>query len=462
MNILFIHQSMPGQFPHLVRRLAADRGNRVVFLTRPRPVRMEGVTKVEYALPRPPAGGTHKSLQNLQNGILHGEGAAMALLAFQKYHRFRPDIVYAHPAWGETLFLKDVFPDVPLIHYCEFFYHGIGADTFFDPDEKATPRALMRIRTKNAVNLLGLEACDAAVTPTEWQWRLHPEVYRPKIRVIHDGINVGAARPDPTARVTLPDGTVLGITDEVVTYVNRSLEPCRGLYSFIDAAERLAEERPQCRFLVIGAEDGHYYGPHPPAGKTYRELAGERITAAKDRLHFLGRLPHAEYLRVLQISSAHVYLSSPFVLSWSMLEAMAVGCIVIGSHTPPVAEVITDGANGLMADFFSADEIAERVTEALEARDRMREIRQAARATITERYALERCLPAQLAFIEEVLSRGEARSRLPSGAWTPGFAERAESCTSSRGFPGKSGTPRKVPAALEEDAAHQIAGRPAI
>ncbi len=408
MNILFIHQNMPGQFPRLARRLAEDPKNRVVFLTRPRPVGIAGVTKVEYNLARPPAGGTHKALQNLQNGILHGEGAAMALLVLQKRYRFRPDIVYAHPGWGETLFLKDVFPDVPLIHYCEFFYHGVGADAFFDLEEKVTPRELMRIRTRNAVNLLSLETCDAGVTPTEWQWRVHPEVYRPKIRIIHDGIDVTAARPDPEARVTLPDGLTLGPEDEVVTYVNRSLEPCRGLFAFMDAAERLAKERPRCRFLVVGAEDGQYYGPHPPPGRTYREMALERLSATRDRLYFLGRLPYAEYLRVLQISSAHVYLSSPFVLSWSVLEAMAAGCLVVGSNTPPVAEVIADGVNGLLADFFSVEEIVERIIEALGDTERMSEIRRAARQTVIERYALEPCLNAQLAFIEEMLSRGAA------------------------------------------------------
>ncbi len=415
MNILFIHQNMPGQFPHLVRRLAAMAGNRVAFLTRPRPVRIPGVIKVEYALPRPPAGGTHKSLQNLQNGITRGEGAAMALLAFQKQHRFRPDLIYAHPAWGESLFVKDVFPDVPLIHYCEFFYHGLGADTFFDPDERVTPRALMQVRTKNAINLLSLEACDAGVTPTHWQWRLHPEIYRGKIRVIHDGIDVTAARPDPLARFVLPDGTSLGKTDEIVTYINRSLEPCRGLWSFMDAAEVLAKCRPHCRFLVIGAEDGHYYGPHPPAGKTYRAIALERVAAARGRIHFLGRLPYGEYLKVLQISSAHVYLSSPFVLSWSMLEAMAAGCIVIGSNTPPVVEIISDGENGLLADFFSPDEIAERVIEALDRPAQMRELRRAARQTIVDRYALERCVPAQLRFIDEVLSGRYAPERPETG-----------------------------------------------
>ncbi len=403
MNILFIHQSMPGQFAHLARRLAENPANRVLFLTRPRPARIHGVVKIEYKLPVAPKGGTHPFLQNLQNGVLHAEGAALAMLSFQKQYRIRPDVIYAHPGWGETLFIRDVFPGIPLIHYCEFFYHTLGADTFFNPEETLTLRDAMKLRTRNAVNLLSLDACDIAVTPTQWQWRVQPDEYRSKIRIIHDGIDTIRAKPEPDTSFALPDGRPLTAADEVVTYVNRSLEPCRGLYGFVDAAEIVAQSRPNCRFLVIGAEDGRYYGEHPPKGRSFKELAIERVRAARDRLHFVGRLPHSEYLKVLQISSAHVYLSTPFVLSWSMLEAMAVGCVVIGSNTPPVAEVIADGRNGLLADFFSPEEIAERIIEALTQPDRMRDIRTAARSTVLDRYSLDRCLSQQLGMIEEAI-----------------------------------------------------------
>jgi len=402
-NILFIHQNMPGQFLHLARALAADRKNRVAFLTRPCPARLAGVIKTEYKI-RIPQGRPHPCLQSLASGIAHGEAVAYALLTLQKQHDYIPDAIYAHPGWGETLYVKDILPRVPLIHYCEFFYHGFGADTFFRPSEEASIAELMKIRTKNAVNMISLAACDLGVAPTNWQRRLHPEVYRPKIRVIHDGIDAEELRPDPNARFVLPDGVALGREDEVVTYVNRSLEPCRGLYTFADAVLLIAKERPKCQFVVVGAEDGRYYGPHPPKGTTYKELATARLGNAKDRVHFVGRLPRAQFVSLLQISSAHIYLSSPFVLSWSMLEAMAVGCLVVGSNTPPVTEVIVDGRNGLLADFFSPEEVAERVIEALSDRERMDQIRQAARATVLERYLLADCLSKQLRLIDEVLS----------------------------------------------------------
>jgi glycosyltransferase involved in cell wall biosynthesis len=322
----------------------------------------------------------------------------------QKLHNYFPDIIYAHPGWGQTLYVKDIFPRVPLVHYCEFFYHGLGADTFFQPSDEASMAELMKIRTKNAMNLVGLEACDLGVAPTEWQRRLHPQVFQPKIEIIHDGIDTDEIAPGPDARFALPNGMTLGPSDEVVTYINRSLEPCRGIYTFADAVELIAKERPHCQFVVVGAEDGQYYGPHPPKGTTYKDLASARIGRAKDRVHFVGRLPRRQFVDLLRVSSAHIYLSSPFVLSWSMLEAMAVGCLVVGSTTPPVTEVIRDGRNGLLADFFSPDEVAERVLEALSDPERMHEIRRAARETVLEKYALKRCLPRQLELIDEVLS----------------------------------------------------------
>jgi glycosyltransferase involved in cell wall biosynthesis len=411
MNILFVHQNFPGQFLHLAKRLAADPNNRVVALTLSRPNQIPRVTKIAYQIARQ-RNHTHPFLQNLQNGILHGEAAAWAMLKFQKGYRFKPDVIYAHPGWGETLYLKDVFPDAQLIHYCEYFYRGFGGDSFGDLQEKVTLRDLMKVRTKNAVNLLSLQACDLAVTPTHWQWRVHPEVYRSKIRIIHDGIDLELARPDADARVMLSDGRSLSPADNIITYVNRALEPCRGLYTFMDAAEIVAKLHPTSRFLVVGAEDGHYYGPHPPKGRTYKELALDRVPIARNRMHFLGRLEYSEYLKVLQISSAHVYFTTPFVLSWSMLEAMAVGCVVIGSNTPPVAEVIEDGRNGLLADYFSPDELAKRIMEALNNAAQMQDLRRAARQTVLERYGLDRCLFDQIALINEAVGRSSFKEKL--------------------------------------------------
>lgn len=409
MRYLFIHQTIPGQFFQLAKALAEDPKNKVYFLSRLGNERIPGVETFRYQLKskqRP----THPHLQNLRNGTMAGEAVAAGLLKLERERNIRPDLIYAHPGWGETLFVKDLYPDVPLIHYAEFYYHTLGADSFATVDEVPNFSDYMRLRLKNAVNLLSLEICDRAVTPTQWQWRQQPVRYRQKISVIHDGVDTDAVHPDPTATLELPDGASIGFGDEVVTYVNRYLEPFRGMLVFAEAAAIVAQKRPGCRFLVMGSEKGRYYGPPPPKGRTYREMAIERLGSARDRFHFMGTLRYADFLRVLQVSAAHVYLTRPFVLSWSMLEAMAAGCLVIGAATPPVAEVIRDEENGLLVDPYSPVELAERIDEALGDRPRTREIAAAARQTIFDQYALNVCLPAQKQLIEDALA-GSAVTR---------------------------------------------------
>jgi len=404
MKVLFIHQGIPGQFGRLARHLASDPNNQVWFVTKPqtKPIQIPGVRKIEYRPDRSPGKGTHHYIVGLQNGVRHGQ--AVARVAFElKKKGFRPDIVYAHPGWGESLYLKDVYPDVPLLNYFEFYYRGFGADTYFNPQEPIKFDDLLRIRTKNAINLLSLESCDWGISPTDWQWRQHPPQFRNKISVIHDGIDTTVAKPDPTARLTLASGVTLDPSDEVVTYVARNLEPYRGFPSFMRAAAKICARRPNCHILIVGG-DGVSYGRRPRAGTTYRQMMLAEVDIDPTRVHFLGKLPYGQYLKVLQVSSAHVYLTVPFVVSWSMLEAMSVGCPVIGSNTPPVAEVIEDGKNGLLADFFSPEEIAERVDEALDHEDRMAALRERARNTILERYDLANCLPRQLKVMEDLIA----------------------------------------------------------
>ena len=404
---LFIHQTIPGQFFQLAKSLAEDKNNKVYFVSRAGAENIPGVEAFRYQF-NSKRGPTHPHLQNLQNGTMAGEAVAAVLLQLERERKLRPDLIYAHPGWGESLFVKELYPDVPLVHYAEFYYHALGADSFSTVDEVPEFADFMRLRMKNAVNLLSLETCDRAVTPTEWQWRQQPPRYRPKISVIHDGIDTDAVRPDPATVLYLPDGAELRQGDTVVTYVNRHLEPFRGMFVFAEAAAIVAKKWPACRFLVVGSESGQYYGPHPPKGRTFREMAIERVGAARDRLYFMGKLAYADFLRVLQVSAAHVYLTRPFVLSWSMLEAMSAGCLVIGAATPPVAEVIHDDENGLLVDPYSPAELAERIDEALTDRARMAELRRAARQTILDKYALGICLAAQHRLIADTLAESAA------------------------------------------------------
>lgn len=422
MRILFIHQNCPGQYKHLVMHLKEDPKNDIVFISKPNGNTVSGIRRIDYKLHREPNPHTHHYLTGTENGVLHGQAVARVLISL-KEKGWKPDIICAHPGWGEALFVKDVFPDVPLLGFFEFFYHAEGADCGFDPMYPNTMDDYFRLRMKNTINLLSLESCDWGMSPTFWQREVHPAVYQPKISVIHDGVDTGLLTPKPDIRVTLPSGVTLSRDDEVVTYVSRNLEPYRGFHVYMKALEEMCRRRPKAHFLMVGGDDVSY-GRRLPDGKTYREELLKEVKIDPDRVHFLGRIPYSSFVKVLQLSSAHVYLTYPFVLSWSMLEAMSAGCLVIGSSTRPVMEAIEDGKNGLLVDFFSVTGIADAVDRVLDHPDRMADLRRAARQSIVDRYDLASiCLPAQLGLIDTLiagktpaldLAAGKSRALAPS------------------------------------------------
>ncbi len=398
MRLLFFHQNFPGQFRHLIRHFAAAGGHQVVFVTQKNKPSLPGVAKVEYEPHRKVTEGIHPYVAGGESAVINGQNVVRALLPLRQ-KGFRPDVMIGNPGWGETLFVKDVFPEAPLISYCEFYYRGRGSDVGFDPEFDGGFDAVIRARARAAYHLLALEAADLAYSPTHWQKAQFPAAYRDRIGVIHDGIDTDTVAPDPAARLDLPDGTALTAGDEVVTYVSRNLEPYRGFHTFMRALPGILDRRPAATVLVVGG-DGVSYGGRPKGGGTWREVMEAEVGPLPDRVKFLGRVPYPTYLKVLQVSSAHIYLTYPFVLSWSMLEAMAAGCLVIGSDTAPVREVVTDGRNGLLTDFFDPAALAEMVSRALDDPEAAQAMRRAARATVVERYRLEDCLARQVALIE--------------------------------------------------------------
>jgi glycosyltransferase involved in cell wall biosynthesis len=398
MRVLFIHQNCPGQYKHLSRVLASRPDNQVVFITQKGKQDVPGVTKLEYEPKRQPSPTTHYYIRNFEGGILNGQAVARVALALKK-RGFTPDIVCAHPGWGESLYIKDVYPDVPLLNYCEFFYRQVGADVGFDPEYPLDLNTLARVRTRNALHLLSIEGCDQGISPTRWQRTQFPKEFHYKIATCHDGIDTDVACPDLDATLSLPDGTTLSRRHEVVTYVARNLEPYRGFPSFIRAVAEICTRRPHCHILIVGGDEVSY-GRRVPGGTTYREKMLSEVKIDPKRVHFLGKVSYATFIKVLQVSSVHVYLTYPFVLSWSMLEAMAAGCLVVGSDTAPVTEVLSDGKNGLLVDFFSPSAIADRIDEVLDHKDRMGALRERARQTILESYQLGDCLQGQVQLME--------------------------------------------------------------
>ncbi len=411
MRILFVHQNFPGQFRYSASALAADKTNQVVALCINQPTfATPGVAIARYTIKRKPAQDVSPLLQDFQTKTLRGEAAAAAALAL-KNRGFSPDVIIAHPGWGEQLFLKDVWPDARMLAFMEFFYRPEGLDTNFDPEFSSDSMAARaRTRSKNANNLSALDAADWCYSPTLWQRSSLPEVYQPRTSVIFDGIDTAFITPDGTATFTLPDGRVLKKGDEVLTFVNRNLEPYRGFHIFMRALPAIQKARPDAVTLIVGGDEVSY-GAMPKDSQSWREVMLKEMGDQLDlsRIIFLGRIPYVQYRSLIQISRVHAYLTYPFVLSWSMLESLAAECLVIGSSTPPVKEVLRHGENGLLVDFFDREGWSDSITRALAKPELYSELRLSARRDILARYDLQSvCLPRQLRLIRALAEKQPA------------------------------------------------------
>jgi glycosyltransferase involved in cell wall biosynthesis len=418
MKVLFVHQNFPGQYLHLARFFGSQAGHQAVFITQRKDVELPGVRKIVYQPRRTITPKVHHYLRESEAAVLNAQEVARVALDLRRAG-FIPDVILGHNGWGEIWYLKDIFPEAQLIGYFEFFYRMTGADVGFDPAEPVTPDTAPRLRTKNLGNLLALDTVDLGQCPTEWQKSVYPRRHHSILNVIHEGVDSTVAHPDPTARLLLAQQKVeLAAGDEVVTYVARNLEPYRGFPTFMRSLPRILMARPNAQVLVVGGDDVSY-GARLPPGETYKKKLLAELGDSLDlsRVHFLGKIPHNAFIKVLQVSRVHVYLTFPFVLSWSMLEAMSAGCLVVGSSTPPVQEVLHHGGNGLLVDFFSPEAVAERVIEALEDPRAFVSQRQNARQTILDRYDLRTvCLPAHLRLLNALVPRAQRTTLQPVSA----------------------------------------------
>lgn len=388
-NILFLHKSFPGQFLHLARYLVSLPNVRVTALAGHLEQTVPGVHGQTYQAAGRGGGGSHPYLHEPNRSIWRGQ-AVLAHCMQMAQAGYKPDLIIGHNGWGELLFLKDLWPQVPLVGYFEFFYRGRGADVGFDPEEPFTLDDLARVRTMNATNLLGLDAVDLGVSPTSWQKGLYPAEYQHKIIQLHDGIDTDSACPGPAQPLILPNGQLLRPDMPIVTYVARNLEPYRGFRTAMRAAPEILRQRPDAHIVFAGGNSVSY-GMPPPNGNSWlahmRAELGDRLPA--DRVHFTGSLPRDSFINLLRLSRAHLYLTYPFVLSWSMLEAMATGVTLVASATPPVQEVVEHGRNGLLVPFADPAAVANGVVKALALTDSERsKLCRAARQTVVERYDL--------------------------------------------------------------------------
>ena len=416
MRFLFIHQNFPGQFRHLAPALAAQ-GHQVKALAITGQA-LGAVELVNYKPQRGTSPNIHPWVSEFETKVIRGEACAYAMVGLRE-EGFEPDLIVAHPGWGESLFAKDVWPRAKLLSFLEFYYATRGSDVGFDAEfAKSGLQEDARLRLKNANNLLALEASDWGLCPTLWQRQTLPAMFQDRVSVIFDGIDTDLVRPDPAARLSVGKADApeqarweLKPGDEVITFVNRNLEPYRGYHVFMRALPSILAQRPKARVLIVGG-DGVSYGAKPADAPSWKKRFLDEVADRLDlgRVHFLGNVPYASYLSLLRVSACHVYLTYPFVLSWSCIESLSAGCLVVGSKTPPVMEAIRHGDNGLLVDFFDVDGLADTVVDVLSNPTRWAPLRSRARALAIERYDLKRvCLPQQLRLLNS-LARGELPS----------------------------------------------------
>ena len=412
MKILFIHQNFPGQFKHLAPALVSQ-GHQVVALTLrvKKPATWNGVRIIPYGLSRKTGQALHPWLVDMDTKVTRAEACYHGAIKLRDAG-FTPDVIIAHPGWGESMFLRDVWPDARIGLYCELYYRTDYPHTGFDPEFQPNVEATepLRLRLRNLNNHLHFAMADAGISPTNFQADTFPASFRDKITTCFDGINTEVLQPKPDVRFEIPDGPTYGREDEVITFVNRNLEPYRGYHVFMRALPRLLRERPNARVIIVGGDEVSY-GARAPKGKTWKQIFIDEVRdqiSDEDwaRVHYIGRIPYDKFVALLQVSRVHVYLTYPFVLSWSLFEMMSVQGAIVAGATAPVEELITHDVTGRLFDFFDKEALVDQVCALLDDPDARERLGKAAREHVVANYDLVNvCLPAQLKWVYDLAGK---------------------------------------------------------
>lgn len=400
MKILFLHNNFPAQFRNLAEEMAKRPPFRVAAIGAEGAQPLPNVDLRRYRMPAFNVAQTHPFARRFDVECRRATEVLYALSELRA-SGFEPDLIIGHCGWGETLPLRSVFPKARIVIYCEYYYRADGQDVHFDPEgPELGVDGLVTLHCKNASTLLSLAEADLGLSPTEWQRQTYPTEFRGKIKVVHEGVDGDRLRPDEQARFALPGGSELHRGQEIVTFVARDLEPMRGYHSFIRALPKILALRPGAQAVIVGGE-GVSYGASPPKGTSWKSVYLDEVAADLDlsRVHFLPRLPYDDFVRLLQVSSVHVYLTVPFVLSWSLVEAMALGCVIVASDTAPVREAIAHEVEGLLTPFHDPVALAEKVASVLASPSDFHHLGEAARATALARYAKDSCLERALSLL---------------------------------------------------------------
>ncbi len=405
MRLLFVHQNLPGQYVHLMHWAKTTTGVTSAAITDQNNKRPDSIPTLRYRLKLPSTNALAPASRRFAESVARAESAAKAAILY-KERGFVPDIILGHGAWGETFYLKEVFPDAKIICYAEFYYRSMGQNIGFDPEfDQLQPNAIRTVSTQNATMTTSLLASDVGQVPTQFQANTFPPELKEKLSVIFDGIDTDTIAPDSQATFSLSDGRVLRAGDPIITFVNRNFEPYRGYHTFMRALPEIFRRNPSAEVIMVGG-DSVSYGPPPPGQKSWKEIFLDEVRDRIDtsRVHFIGQVSAGELRRIYQVSAVHVYLTYPFVLSWSMMEAMSAGCLVIGSDVAPVREVLHHNENGILTDFFDHQLLAEQVTKALASPSHYQHLRDNARVHIRKNYDLKTiCLPAQINLLQKLV-----------------------------------------------------------
>lgn len=399
-NLLFVHNNFPAQLGFAAQAMAA-RGHACRAIASETGRELPEVPLLRWKGRRSSTPGIFAPATRAEADLIRGRAAAECALALRD-GGWRPDVIVGHPGWGETVFLREVFPEAHQVLYAEFYYRSHGADVGFDPEfGDLSDEERFGVHAKNASMAMSLAEADRIVAPTSFQASLLPPAFRDRASVIHEGVDASRVRPDPAARICI-GRRKLDRSTPVITFINRRFEPLRGYHVFMRALPRVLAELPGAEVVLVGSDESAGYGLPPPAGTSWKARFLEEVLNRIDlsRVHFAGTLPYAEMLALLSVSRAHVYYTYPFVLSWSLLEAMACECLIVGSDTLPVRDAVVPGENGILLDFFDCDALAAALVEACRRPEAFDHLRKAARETVLRRFNRGDCTAAWVEMLE--------------------------------------------------------------
>jgi glycosyltransferase involved in cell wall biosynthesis len=407
MHVLFVHQNFPAQFRYIAPRLINDYGWQCSFCTERAEGELPGVRKIIYKARGGATVANSVFTRNYENAVAHAHGVFEAL---KQTPDLRPDLIVAHTGFGSSLFLPFLY-DAPIINFLEFFYSPVGQDLGFRPEMPVGETELLRSKTNNAMILLDVVNCDRGWTPTHYQRDFFPPQLQTKIDVIFDGIDTAVYHRKDGASERVRNHWKIDPSHRIVSYVARGFEMMRGFDVFMKAAKILCDKRPDLTFVVVGTDKIHYGSDlkfieentfrHHILGKGGYDLS---------RFRFTGYVAQEMLADILSAADAHIYLTEPFIASWSMVDAMACGAVLIASDQTCVREYVVPGENGLLVNFFDAEGLAEQTLKVLADPAAHRHLGEAAIRTVVEKFSLDVAIPR----IKDLFERTAARPRQPS------------------------------------------------